>query len=624
MQPLPVSMEALYGAPALFVVKEKECSVIQIVAASALYALASALLSGGAVFAANASLPLSLTAAGAISLIVFVFSITLHYSLYATSLSEEQKTLLANIPSPHDHPEAFKSFIHHIATSDTFANRAKALPNPPLSLKIASQLEALRLSRELGNLTIQKECEDFLNEKIGELVKGNTTDEVYIYLSRVADCYQLSSLKNTLFQVRLVQFLENPSTNLPEFFNFIIPHITIFTDFIDSKRSFLDEDAAFLRQFAPHLKIVHLKADSSFSDAGIAHISELHEIRSLRIKDTSLITSNALASLLMLPHLEELEINSTHFTLDSLDLLARFPSLKRLSLTGGGHFSIEAFRKLGQLNQLEHLELVDFNVDNQALELLAPLPNLGSLSLKQTNPVEPPLTNFVPFTRLKKLKIDSYFINQESCTSIGALTHLESLSLRTPQLYDHALNALNPLLQLKDLILKECHSVTSSGLNQLQSPEKYKHLDLSDVSIDISPLNLSLFSNLECLKLRNGRNFRAEGINSLSRLRHLDLSKMGITDEQLMQLGENAQLEELDLRFSDVISENGLQHLVKIYPNLKRLYFHEVQNFIPSQFNKLKVLEDLKKLIKISVMNNTHDVDVTERINQLLVKEEFH
>jgi hypothetical protein len=119
-------------------------------------------------------------------------------------------------------------------------------------------------------------------------------------------------------------------------------------------------------------------------------------------------------------------------------------------------------------------------------------------------------------------------------------------------------------------------------------------------------------------------NFNAEGINSLAHLKHLDLCKMGITDEQLMQLGENPQLEELDLRFSEIISETALAHLTKIFPNLKKLYFHEVRNFVPSQFNKLKVLENLKKLIKISVVNDTDEVDVTERINQLLVKEEFH
>ncbi|MBA2367418.1 MAG: hypothetical protein H0V82_00155 [Candidatus Protochlamydia sp.] len=618
MNPLPVSMEALYSAPSLFVVKEKECSTIKIVAFSALYALVGSLLSCGAVFSATASLPLSLTSAGAAALIIFLFSVTLQYSLTATSLSDEQKSLLVNIPSPRDNPEAFKRFTHHIATSETFANRVKTLPNPPLSSKIAPQLEALRLSRELGNVSIQKECENFLKERISQLLEGNISDQSFSDLAYVAECYQLPSLKNSLLE-QFIQ-LRLPQNN---FENFLNNNRIFFTDFISAKCRLTDEEANLLRAAASHLNHVHFLADPSFSDTGITHLSELQDIRSLRIKNESLITSNALASLLVLPHLEELEINSTHFTLDSLDLLARFPSLKKLSLTGGNHLSIEAFRKLGQLHHLQHLELVDFNVDNQALQLLTPHVNLTSLSLKQTIPVETSLSDFTHFRQLKRLEIDSYLINHESCTSVAALVQLETLSLRSPHLDDRALSALNPLVHLKNLNLKECHSLTSTGLNQLQSPGKYQRLDLSDTSIDISAIELSLFSNLECLKLRNGRNFRADGINSLLHLKHLDLSKTGLSEYDLLQLKENSQLEELDLRFSEIISGNALVHLTHIFPNLKNLYFHEVQNFIPSQLNKFKILEKFKKLTKISILNSPQDANVTERINQLLIQENF-
>jgi hypothetical protein len=170
------------------------------------------------------------------------------------------------------------------------------------------------------------------------------------------------------------------------------------------KTTFTDDA---LRQIArfQHLKVLAL-AGGHITDGGLKRIAALKELEGLVLRDARLVSPEGMAELVKLPHLrrleltnapigdagfarlaamqtlEELSVEGSQLSVESLDVAARLPKLKSLSLDLGNHgIGRESLLSLHALRNLKRLSLRCSEISDEALLEMKSLKNLRLLSL---------------------------------------------------------------------------------------------------------------------------------------------------------------------------------------------------------------------------------------------------
>lgn len=134
----------------------------------------------------------------------------------------------------------------------------------------------------------------------------------------------------------------------------------------------------------PSVRIIHLGAACELTDADIAHLSGLPDLRDLTV-DKSRLSDEGLKYLARLPNIEYLTLTGHRFTDEGLAHLRQTAHLKVLWLESDVNEITDAgLEALKGLKGLEVLDLSGSKVTDEGLVYLKAMPNLKEVRLRGT------------------------------------------------------------------------------------------------------------------------------------------------------------------------------------------------------------------------------------------------
>jgi Leucine-rich repeat (LRR) protein len=370
-----------------------------------------------------------------------------------------------------------------------------------------------------------------------------------------------------------------------------------------------DEELANLRGLKS-LQTLDLTGCKNVSDAGLAYLTTLLELRTLRLRGTG-VTGDGLAHLKGLSALTTLELPSAGMTLKQLAPVGALKSLEHLSITPPPeHDAYLAFmsgfprlkeinlkdisptpRRLatvGKLTGLERLDLESDHVDDRGLSYLKGLTNLKELRLSSELASDAGLQHLGGLTGLKVLELRGSRFTDLGFQHLRNLVELERLQVRGTGLSTGGLVHVQPFIKLIELDLKEAE-VADSGLQRLTDLKELELIDLS--STLVTDEGLKHFKGLEELRTLRLEDTRVTGkgfvaIKRLPRLARLHLSRSQVNDDGLAAIAQVESIEQLELDGS-AITDTGLARL-KVLPNLKQLKLNRVARITDKSIDVLK------------------------------------
>ncbi|MBL8819829.1 MAG: hypothetical protein JNL58_27640 [Planctomyces sp.] len=263
----------------------------------------------------------------------------------------------------------------------------------------------------------------------------------------------------------------------------------------------------------PRLTDFHLAGCIQLTDTAI-HSLARSDLRLLDVSSGPHVTDAGIRSLQNCNRLQELGLNQTKISSESLSVIARLHPLKVLKLDRTN--VLKGLEQLGTLAQLEVLSLS----------------HLGST----TDPIPSTSLNFL--TRLKRLRVLDLSETAVDRIQLSNLHHLEQLSLGHTSLRKLSLRTIPRLQEL------------STGYPSTRKDIQLESVDLHGLN-DLSRLTLHVHSPPACSEF-------ARGLCTLSSLKSLYLPVAAMSDRLAEELGRLPKLENLILEDAD-LSDGQLQ-----------------------------------------------------------------
>jgi hypothetical protein len=188
------------------------------------------------------------------------------------------------------------------------------------------------------------------------------------------------------------------------------------------------------------------------TNRGIAHLSELTQLRELLLEENPDITDQGLASLRKLTRLRALGLSKSRLTdagianlqhmadLEWLDLegcsvgdegmriVARMTKLQQLNLKNCAHVTDEGLAQIDGLPALECLSLRGARITDAGLAYLSHLPRLASLDLSYTRITDKGLAHLAALTSLQELSICATAITENGLLQLASLKNLQDIT----------------------------------------------------------------------------------------------------------------------------------------------------------------------------------------------------
>lgn len=188
---------------------------------------------------------------------------------------------------------------------------------------------------------------------------------------------------------------------------------------LDVRRCTLDDTALESLSGVPHLEVLRIERSPKITDAGIAHVARLKDLRDLQLLGTS-IGDDGVSHLTRLSRLEHLSLSSKHMTGAGLESLGRLTRLQSLLVNfSGGDFSDDRKQCLKGLDRLTVLSLRGVYMTPEQIRCIGRLPRLRNLSLTDRDVTDESLVVLSHIPNLERLTLGSV-----SVTAAG-LKHLE-------------------------------------------------------------------------------------------------------------------------------------------------------------------------------------------------------
>ena len=180
-----------------------------------------------------------------------------------------------------------------------------------------------------------------------------------------------------------------------------------------------------------------LDENSGVTDAGLAHLEPLQELRSLQFDQATRITNQGLAHLGKLARLDSLNLTNARVT--DLKGLESLTDLRILNLMGtpigdAGHASLPRFSKLELLSAGR--ELTDAGLIH-----LRELPGLISLDLSSTRITDAGLATLGEFPRLERVDVGFTAVGDPGIAALDKLPKLNSLNVLLTKVTDEGVKA---------------------------------------------------------------------------------------------------------------------------------------------------------------------------------------
>jgi Leucine-rich repeat (LRR) protein len=329
--------------------------------------------------------------------------------------------------------------------------------------------------------------------------------------------------------------------------------------------SITDDGLATLTQLNT-LRVLHLGGNSQITNAGVAKLKKLSELRVLSV---SKLDPKGLAALVELPHLETLNIGSylpgpgqgDLSGLKGLDSLSVFrqsarlrlpEDLKRLEVYDEETVAKLDFQSSRHLKSYVSLKLDSDDAQARDLEWLGRLPQLTELKLGGA--VDQDLVAISRLSPLRALSLTSRCpdtFGDRGIKAISQLRQLESLKFEALTVTDAGMAVLDHLPALRHLEIEGMSNVTAEGLVHI-----WKMKQLRALRLDLSP------------ELQRSIDDVFVDAAALAELEELSISG-SVSNKGLTQLAALTNLRVLDLSRNDGYTDSGLGALMSALPNLQ-------------------------------------------------------
>jgi Leucine-rich repeat (LRR) protein len=348
------------------------------------------------------------------------------------------------------------------------------------------------------------------------------------------------------------------------------------------------------------------------TDLGMEHLRNLEDLELLDIQETR-VTEAALVHLRNLPRLRMLK-QTIVLSDEGIELLARFrhrpvTSVHAYEITAQGMWALTA------LGRLEDLTIADSEIAPEAAAYFKYLGNLKHLSVLRTNWTDEALANLATLPRLEsvygaaecsdvsfrafarawgkrftELMINGEYVNGhaskvhvslrigKSDTDLDGLRHFENLTklnLAGEHYGDEALAHVAPLPRLEHLTLNT--AISDQGIKHLATIKTLKWLCVVNPQCGSARSHLFSFSpgGLDPLKeLTNLENLTLSCValtdehlgflESMGKLKHLDLGYNSIVGPGLVHLAGCPQLEELSMNYCSGLDDGAMVYVAKL------------------------------------------------------------
>lgn len=322
-----------------------------------------------------------------------------------------------------------------------------------------------------------------------------------------------------------------------------LPHLK----YLKIDREFSDKSIEKITSELVNLESLHLYC-GKMTDLSISYlVKNLKHLKSLSLANNSVqknITTHALKELKSVKHLETLQLIGNFELVGVIEELALIQSLKSLHLKLNNMVSHSEAKNLALLKNLEHLDVYS-EMNDTILKGIASLHNLRTLKLPF--PYKG-LKELAPLSKLQKLSLNCFYVNDEDMAEFPILPNLEALELSNGELIKH--KGLKRLSILKKLRVLKFSGV---GLHQFSVTE----LDACSELKGLEKLVLCCKALPDLTLLSSLRNLREFGCN--------DTLIVKITDGQVNQIASLQNLERINLpQLSEdqkKILQNSLPHL---------------------------------------------------------------
>jgi len=214
-----------------------------------------------------------------------------------------------------------------------------------------------------------------------------------------------------------------------------------------------------------NLKVFHLGNAPGLTDLAFAQLPPLQEFSMWRCKK---ITRVGIANILALNSLTTLDLGTNNGSAENVDQLVKLHNLRHLSFLGNW-LSNTDFEKIATLCRLASLELAWCqSVTSDGLQHVAKLLNLEKLVLTQMELTNDNLASFAQCSRLQILSLSPCrAVTDAGLEHLTQLSNLESLSLDDCSIADAGLRHLGKMDTLRELNLRWCDKITVAGLNHV-------------------------------------------------------------------------------------------------------------------------------------------------------------
>jgi hypothetical protein len=226
------------------------------------------------------------------------------------------------------------------------------------------------------------------------------------------------------------------------------------------------------------LESIRLTGTRSVTDAGLAHMKGLTNLRSIQFDETG-ITGRGLRHIWGLPRLEILFLEGNDIADDGLAHLAGMTTIKHLNLRSP-RITDAGLANLEELANIEGIQLRSPLITDTGLARLAKLKRLRSILLMDARVRD--LRPFGELPDLMSIGLWAVPIEDVDLIPLGKLRNLKALNLVDAKITDAGLSHIEGLTNLEVLSLQG-NRITDAGLPRLYALAKCKRLDLSGTAV---------------------------------------------------------------------------------------------------------------------------------------------
>ncbi len=321
------------------------------------------------------------------------------------------------------------------------------------------------------------------------------------------------------------------------------------------------------------------------------HICSYPRLKILRWGSEEHTTLKMVESLSHCPLLEKLELGvRTRIG----PLTAPFKNFARLKSFSCGSCSIDdkAVANIVQVRTLEELEISGNDFGPDALRLFAGLKNLKRLYMYGYPFDDDDVSVLAGMKQLEELRFSGRHLTYRGIEKLRSLSGLRRLEIPGARLGTLGMQILEAFVQTEILTLDESE-ITNEGMASIAKLKNLKELSLSRTKIEAPGLaQIGTLSNLEVLRLNGTLRLEPGSLLPLANLRNLRelfLTNAGVGDQDMEIIGNFAKLEILFINLNDRITLDGYRHLLNLR-NLKDLLIKGAYDPANREF-----IEQLKK-----------------------------